>query len=269
MNTTTDFFNWFYSGLSGLGGWFIFFLLAAIAIIVILYDSSRRHLPATGWKMGVILVSCLLIPAIIYRFSSLDTRLSIAQFAEGIFYLGLLGGVIPPVLAAGYFVTFRGQVVCPRGHVYDGESLKACPECARIDAANRPVVVQAFQQNFPPAQPAQVPVQQQPQPPQYVKPAKPKSNAWLVGSGHNYQLCRGETTLGRTSANDIQLTGDETVSRQHAKITEANGHYRLYDLGSANGTFVNGHRVREPMMLEHGDDVRLGDSLTLKFTSGQ
>jgi hypothetical protein len=264
MQTTTDFFNWFYAGLNGLGGWFLFLLLAAAAIIFVLYDVSRRRLVATGWKMGVVLLAVLLLPAIIYRFASTDTKQSLDQFREVIFYLGLLGGILPPVLAAGYYVTFRGIITCEKGHQYDA-SLGECPECSR---------------NAVPAPLAYIPqVQYQPRPPSVAPipqpsdsgqlPPKPTVSAWLVGSGHNYQLCRGETTIGRHSRNDIQISGDDTIGRDHAKITESNGHFRLIDLGSQNGTFVNGRRLREPLLLDTGDEIRFGTNTTLHFTSGQ
>lgn len=265
MTKTNEFFIWFFTGLNGLGGWFLFFLLAAAAIIFILYDTSRRRLPATGWKMGVILLACLILPVMLFRFSGLETQASLGQFTEIFFYLGILGGVLPPVLAAGYFVTFRGIATCTRGHQYD-TSLGNCSECMRIEEEdrirNRPVQFQ---------QPVYSPSdgrQRSPSSASIPKPNKPLAAAWLVGDGHNYQLSMGETTIGRGSTNDVQLA-NETISRSHVKIVENNGHFRLYDLGAPNGTFVNGHRVREPMMIENGDEIRIGTQTVLRFTSGR
>jgi hypothetical protein len=268
MEKTTDFFVWFLSGLNGLGGWFLFLLLALAAVIFMLYDISHRRLVATGWKMGVILLALLLVPIIIYRFSGTDTQLSLNPFKEAIFYLGMLGGVLPPVLAVGYYVTFRGIATCDHGHQYD-IALGGCPECRRVEQINRPIV------NYPP-QPV---VNYQPQPPVTVipsqrdfsstRPGKKYAPAWLVGNGHNYQLYKGETTIGRGSSNDIQITEDETLSRSHAKIVESNDHFRLYDLGSPNGTFVNGRRMREPQIIEHGDEIRFGAQITLRFTASR
>jgi hypothetical protein len=266
MQTTTDFFNWFFSGLNGLGGWFLFLLLAVTAIIFVLYDVSRRRLAATGWKMGIVLLAFLLLPAIIYRFSGVDTQRSLDQFKEVIFYLGLLGGILPPVLAAGYYVTFRGMATCERGHQYD-TSLGGCPECMRIDEE-----IRLRKQPVVPIGPVggSAPVNRIP--PTAIGPTQPPRRtapAWLVGSGHNFQLCQGETSIGRHSKNDIQISGDDTVGREHAKITESNGHFRLIDLGSQNGTFVNGRRLREPQLLDNGDEIRFGTGTILRFTSGQ
>jgi hypothetical protein len=262
MTATDRFFSWYFEGLSGLGGWFIFLLLAAAAVIWLLYDSSSRRLPALGWRLGAILIACLLLPTVLWRFTSGDTRLSLEPFREATFYLGLLGGVIPPVVAVGYFVTFRGLVGCPQGHVYD-RSLGQCP-----DASHYPAQAQSAAGPYAsPAQPAPVsgPVPTAPPP-----AAKPKAHAWLVADdGRTYQLNLSLTTLGRSSQNDIALSGDSTVGREHAKIHEQNGRFRITDLGSTNGTRVNGRRVKEPLLLEPDDVIEMGDNTRLRFVTSR
>jgi transcriptional regulator with GAF, ATPase, and Fis domain len=56
---------------------------------------------------------------------------------------------------------------------------------------------------------------------------------------------------------------DETVSRRHAEIRAHHGRFRLHDLGSRNGTYVNGKRVTDVHALEPGDVIRLGATLLL------
>ena len=80
MTETTNFYFWYFDGLGGLGGWFLFFLVAVIAVVWLYFDSSRRRIPASGWKLGIVLSACLMIPTLIWRFGGVDTRLSIAQF---------------------------------------------------------------------------------------------------------------------------------------------------------------------------------------------
>jgi hypothetical protein len=264
MPTTNQFFLWFYYGLNGLGGWFLFFILGLAGVVYVLYDSNRRRLPAIGWRLGVILTWLLIIPAMIYRFTvdplSVDPTQPLSQLGEPIFYLGLLGGILPPVIAAGYFVTYQGLKGCVNGHVYES-ALGDCPECARL-ATPIPAPVTSL-----PAMPISSAGQPPPQVP--VKPPKPTAHAWLVAKdGHNYQLYIGETTLGRSAQNDIQFTGDNTVSRQHAKIVEQNGHFRLVDLGADNHTRVNDQIIRQPVMLDHGDEIQLGDNTHLRFVKG-
>ncbi|HVE87079.1 MAG TPA: adenylate/guanylate cyclase domain-containing protein [Myxococcales bacterium] len=75
----------------------------------------------------------------------------------------------------------------------------------------------------------------------------------------------GKTTLGRHPANTLRLA-DREVSKEHATIEKMGNHYLLRDLGSSNGTFVNGRRVRE-LRLRDGDEIALGNS-RLIFHSG-
>ncbi|MBI3964001.1 MAG: FHA domain-containing protein [Chloroflexi bacterium] len=83
--------------------------------------------------------------------------------------------------------------------------------------------------------------------------------AWLEQpSGAHHEL-EAETLIGRGSRNDVQLD-DHTVSRYHALIRAAGGHYVLSDLGSSNGTFVNGVLVQAPHSLRSGDRVRIGSA---------
>ena len=260
MTATNAFFIWFFEGLKGLGGWFVFFLLGSIAVIVVWYDSKRRRLPAIGWQLAVILSAALILPALLFRFAGTDTKASLQQFTEIIFYLGLLGGVLPPVLAVGYFVTYQGLVGCPQGHVYEA-ALGECPECARQRLAAMPPAPPPAPPS-PSAMPASAPVSVMP-----PAPSKPKVPAWLVGEeGRSYQLYQGETTIGRSSRNDIVLK-DSTVSKQHAKVVERQGRFWLYDLGSTNGTRLNGRLLREPTLLEPDDEIQFGDHIRVRFVT--
>ncbi len=69
----------------------------------------------------------------------------------------------------------------------------------------------------------------------------------------------GEATVGRTSDNDIVLD-DSSVSSRHARITRGeDGAVVLEDLGSTNGTMVNGDRVVDPVRLRRGDRISFGE----------
>jgi pSer/pThr/pTyr-binding forkhead associated (FHA) protein len=94
--------------------------------------------------------------------------------------------------------------------------------------------------------------------------------AWLVDeqTGRQYQLFRGDTRIGRKAeVNDIVLN-DPTVSREHALIRETNGVFTIYDRGSKGGTFVNAQKIRQPVILYHGDVIELGET-RLTFMSSQ
>lgn len=66
------------------------------------------------------------------------------------------------------------------------------------------------------------------------------------------------TDIGRANTNTIVLQ-NATVSRQHAKIKAEKNEFVLFDLGSANGTFVNDQRITDPVTLKDGDVVRFGE----------
>jgi adenylate cyclase len=73
--------------------------------------------------------------------------------------------------------------------------------------------------------------------------------------------------IGRTPENDVVLPAD-SVSRNHAMIQLTDSlKYYLIDLGSVNGSFVNGTRVSVPKALKDGDQIRIGEN-TLTFRRG-
>ena len=75
-----------------------------------------------------------------------------------------------------------------------------------------------------------------------------------------YELGAEAVTLGREPENEIQLDGLE-VSRRHCRIEPlAKGGYRVLDLKSKNGTFLNGRQIAA-MALDYDDHLRVGDSI--------
>lgn len=259
---TYTFFLWFYFGLSGIGGLFIFTLLSFVAVIWLFHDSIRRRLPVMGWKLGIAFAAILILPAILYRFTITgitDIATSpLEPFSEPIFYLGVLGGVLPLVLAIGYYVTFQGLVACPDGHIYEAR-LGNCPH----------------PDHLPPPQPSQNLRYSEPRlhddsvdetsPP--ARPSKKRLNAWLINTerGRNYQLYVNETRIGRSIKNDIVLEGDRTVSRESARIIEQNGRFRLYSLNSGRYPRVNNYVLHEPMLLETEDEIQFGENTIFRF----
>lgn len=80
----------------------------------------------------------------------------------------------------------------------------------------------------------------------------------------SYELSKEVITLGRDITNDIVIN-DPEVSRHHMRLTlEGNG-YTLQDLGSTNGTFVNGERIMNVKNLQNGDMIALGETVTLAY----
>jgi pSer/pThr/pTyr-binding forkhead associated (FHA) protein len=83
--------------------------------------------------------------------------------------------------------------------------------------------------------------------------------ATLDGHELRFSLNQGEVGLGSHPDCALRLP-HATVSRQHATIKLESKEFRLYDLGSANGTFVNDQRLRDPMALQDGVIVRFGEA---------
>ncbi len=66
-------------------------------------------------------------------------------------------------------------------------------------------------------------------------------------------------SLGRHPNNSIQLL-DKIVSKEHCIVEQRDGMFILRDLGSLNGTYINGERVRGEQLLRHGDEIALGST---------
>lgn len=82
--------------------------------------------------------------------------------------------------------------------------------------------------------------------------------------GETYDLAKDAVTIGRDVTNDIVIA-DAEVSRQHARINRTPGGYVFEDLGSTNGSFINGERLVAPRVLNQGDLIGLGENVTVTF----
>jgi len=84
--------------------------------------------------------------------------------------------------------------------------------------------------------------------------------------GQRRPLIGTSLRLGRDPSSDLVLPDDSRVSRSHAELTKTSGQWSLLDLGSSNGTTVNGRRIsRHP--LRDGDRIQLGRT-TLIYVAG-
>jgi hypothetical protein len=80
---------------------------------------------------------------------------------------------------------------------------------------------------------------------------------------HTYTLSGAAVLVGRRSGADVALL-DGKVSREHARVEHRNGTWVVRDLGSLNGTSVNGAPVRDEQRLRDGDIVQIGH-FSLRF----
>jgi ABC-type multidrug transport system ATPase subunit/pSer/pThr/pTyr-binding forkhead associated (FHA) protein len=87
--------------------------------------------------------------------------------------------------------------------------------------------------------------------------------------GKTYSLTQPSLVLGREISSEVDINiPSPTISRQHARLTLRGEQWVIEDLGSSNGTFVNGQRLaNEPRVLKAGDQIRLGGSVAFVFQS--
>ena len=81
-----------------------------------------------------------------------------------------------------------------------------------------------------------------------------------------FEVSKDVTTLGRDISNDIVLNDRET-SRHHLRLMLSGDTLTVEDLGSTNGTFVNGKRVSGVTPLQNGDMIGLGETVTMALES--
>jgi len=86
--------------------------------------------------------------------------------------------------------------------------------------------------------------------------------------GKVFALTKNEIFLGRDPHNDIVIS-DSEVSRKHARLVLQAAGYVLEDLGSTNGTYVDGQRLMGPHVLRPGEVIMLGENVSLAFEIGQ
>lgn len=86
---------------------------------------------------------------------------------------------------------------------------------------------------------------------------------YLIHEGKSIQLTE-ILTVGREKGNSIVID-DKLVSRRHAEIQQIRGSYYIKDLGSSNGTYINGKTISKNkyIKLQQGDTIKLGGRIIL------
>jgi pSer/pThr/pTyr-binding forkhead associated (FHA) protein len=113
---------------------------------------------------------------------------------------------------------------------------------------------------------APVPAPPVPEPAPTRSPAKTRKSWRLVGveppatSGRAFEV-NGEITIGRAAGCGVSLPQDTFVSNVHARVFERDGDVFVEDLGSTNGTLVNGTPLSGTSMLRKGDRIQAGQTI--------
>ena len=82
--------------------------------------------------------------------------------------------------------------------------------------------------------------------------------------GKVFPLGKNELFIGRDLSNDVVIN-DPEISRRHTRLFLQSGTYGVEDMGSTNGTSVNGQRLTGPALLQPGDVLTLGERVTLHY----
>ena len=82
--------------------------------------------------------------------------------------------------------------------------------------------------------------------------------------GKIYELVQDELTIGRDITNRVVIN-DPEISRKHARLALQSGAYVIEDLGSTNGTFVDGQRLIGPHVLRPGETIMFGEKIALEY----
>jgi hypothetical protein len=142
-----------------------------------------------------------------------------------------------------------------------GEYAQAAPAAPPAPAPSMPPPPVPAPSFPPPRQPEYAYGGQQPgpsAPPPYEQPRRPAATAMLIVDQTNrrYDLRVGSNIIGRGTDSDLQLL-DQGVSRRHLDVQFDGNFATAYDLGSTNGSTVNGHEISS-QLLRHGDVIRVG-----------
>ena len=91
---------------------------------------------------------------------------------------------------------------------------------------------------------------------------------WIVAldgkfKGQDFRLRDGKNIIGKSIVDSNVIIDDESIGKQHVKITYANSEFHIVDLDSPKGTFVNGTQIRQQQIIDN-DIVKLGD-IEFKF----
>jgi pSer/pThr/pTyr-binding forkhead associated (FHA) protein len=83
-------------------------------------------------------------------------------------------------------------------------------------------------------------------------------------TGEIFPFNQDEMIFGRSEGSDLVIDSPG-VSRRHARIMRVKNGYQLEDLGSSNGTYVNGNRLITAHLLQRGDVIRLGGTVVFEY----
>lgn len=237
--------------------WFFYwgnFVLLAITVGLILWiflNSFYKEKKANFFKFLSIFSLLLLIPSIVFSFSSIEIKTKLSNFILLFFILGLASLFLIIIITIVYFLSTKNDRkgnYCNIHKIYYDEVL--CPLCA-LDfeiASNKKYDDDSTK---------------------FEKQADSKGflintiNSKVYNLSSSNYIGRERTTGGTTK--NVNIENDQFVSRIHARIVYDGRRFKLSDSSSRSGTYLNGNKITGWVTLEDGDLIKVGKTI-LKFT---
>jgi hypothetical protein len=247
-------------------GTLVAFLAAFLAALWIFYDSNRQGYSATAYKTITTAMAVLTLPGVILAISP-DLLQSDPTTSQVLTYLGLIAGGVAMIGLIFYAVrvglpAVARQQPCPGcGRPLD-PTWDRCPYCGysfETMAAGPPGIPTPVPSPSP--EPV-VPLPSEPQKTRVLRPI-PGHFTWLAvlngpRKGHEFRL-KEDAFIGRDGTRCEVVLEDPAVSELHARIKHEESQFILHDLGSRNGTFVNGEQVYRHQLSDK-DRLQLGET---------
>ena len=243
--TGTEKLAWFY-----YWGDFAFFAICVGLILLIFLHSYYKEIKALIYRVLSLLIPILLIPSLIFSFSSIGLKTKLSNYILLFFILGIVSFAILIIISVAYFITSRSDQkgnYCEIHKTYYKEGL--CPICAldfefdansefdRSTKIERDINVKGFLINA--------------------------ANSKVYNLVSSNLIGRGREKDGVKK--NVNIENDQFVSRIHAKIIYDGRRFKLSDSSSSSGTFLNGNKINGWVTLEDGDLIKVGKTI-LKFT---
>ena len=203
-----------------------------------------------------------------------------AKFCKSCGAVLMSGGAVAPTA-----VETGGTWMCPNGHVVDS-ALSKCPYCPASAGSSPSTAPEgragrkapaAIQPTMPPRGEVEGARGSAPRRGKagatvvYEEEEKPLAGWLVVIAGRtetpykDFRILEGKNVIGRHGGAANVAVRDDGASSEHAILVAKNGQYRITDVGSSNGTFVNDEKV-ETQALNDGDKIKIGKTVLMLRT---
>jgi len=243
----TQLINWWH-----LRGEIVFLALDTLCIVLVLILSKLKNNKVWWWLSPMIILTLLIIPDIVNKRNVVNT----------LFWLSFISSISVFILFFIYLIIGDWRRKEEIGEFFQDHIISKTPEkvenektAVELGDLNN-TVVEIYSSN-------KVDEEEK----THIIKKKTQTYAWLVGmsgknKGKQFDLKDDINSIGRGSKNDI-IIDDDSVSREHAKIKyfEDEDKYKIYDLVSTNGTYVNGKKIEIPTEIKDGDKIEFGEAI--------